>query len=278
MVFQLRVLFAVLLAVSAQSNAQSDSTVMRMPGNPTTNEYHIQIKTGGKLGSGVKGKVFIQFGDDIHSPAQSLLETGAFGLRRNTKRTFIVQSSEHFDDVCSLVVGNPNSGAFSNWFLEYVQISDGQRTWVFPVNSWINDKNPAGIARLNINRCGRSNLEAAKDHEHVETELVTDNTPAGPPTGPPPPAQWKPSPGDPSPPPPPEVSSGAWDPSVPLLPAGMGSGVWGPYPSQPDVWNPSVPLLPAGMGSGVWGPYPSQPPIPPCPDSIPPPSCKSIFS
>jgi hypothetical protein len=231
------------LAILAAFNVVfAQEPIMTTPNNGErlTTDYQIMIKTGTQFGAGVNGKVFIQIGDDHNQKVNSFLPNHLFNLGRNSRSTFTVQSRYHFDNVCSLVLGHSDKWYGDSWFVEYVQVTDGVQHWTFPINQWIDNKNPGGRPIINVNKCGGS------------TPSFNSITPPGAPPG---------LMGDPDAlfdtmgpiPPPPGVGPGA--------PPGVGPG------APPGVG----PVAPPGVGPVA------IPPPPPCPDFIPPPSCKYIY-
>ena len=217
--------------------------IMTMPDNnqniiqPT--QYQIMIKTGDKFGAGARGKVFLQFGDDHGGNVNSFLPNNFLNFGRNSMSTFKIDSDRHLDTVCSLVIGHTDKLFGNSWYLEFVLISDGVQQWYFPINRWIDRNNPSGRSIININKCQTSRFESAGVPPGTPLSSINGDPDSGPSFD---------MIGGPAIPPPPSMP--------PQGPPGM------PPPSMPPQGPPGMPP--------PFGPVPPGP----CPDSLPPPSCK----
>ena len=151
---------AFLINAEAPAATSSDVTTVQKdyygppPAVNNPNLWNIIVKTGNRIGSGTDARVFIQFGDGMgHHVNTFLNRKGRNDFERKSVWGYNVVSSIYIPDVCSVVLSHDRSFMYSAWFVDYVTIQNGIRSWTFPISTWIRRDPATGRASLNINRC-----------------------------------------------------------------------------------------------------------------------------
>lgn len=101
--------------------------------------YEIKIKTGNIENAGTDAKVSLKIYDVLGNTKKMIINTAKDDFERNSITTQRIFVEDYLSEIAKIVVEHDNSGEKPGWFLEYVQIKEGNsaKLWKFTCNKWL---------------------------------------------------------------------------------------------------------------------------------------------
>ncbi|CAF3723658.1 unnamed protein product [Rotaria sp. Silwood1] len=146
---------------------KDDGFIVRdlIPGNfieeKPTKQYIVDVYTGDKLGSGTDANVFLTmygYKDDTNEQELKYSQTNTDKFERKQIDRFLIESQD-LGYIYKIKIRQDKRGLLDSWFLDKVEIKDGQQTFVFNCDQWLaKDKGYSTLERILYEKNCRSSI------------------------------------------------------------------------------------------------------------------------
>ena len=135
-----------------------------------TNEYVIEVKTGGRDSAGTDAGVFIQLTGDKDVSGEIELDNSKDNLEKNRLDGFTIKTKD-VGRLHKVKLFHDNKGKKAGWYVDYLTITDKNRnlTWKVNIYSWLEKGNLSVVKDIPL---GQFSTDLSESYEVIDRVYV----------------------------------------------------------------------------------------------------------